>query len=351
MGDTKVETKKSGKKAYIILSSVVALGLVSYAATTAIYGNQETTDDAQIDADTVPVASRIPGQVAHIDAHDNQVVKKGELIAELDPTDYEIRVMQAEADLEAAVAQAEVASKDNPKSKSKSKSKSNSNNVAQVEVAKANNDRATAELQKAQNDFIRAKELKQQNAISAVEFETFQNNVDKARATFEQSSAQIKIAHEQHGVAQAKVKAAEANLAQAQTQLKYTKIYAPRDGMLSRIAVQEGQQIQPGQVFAQVVSQEHYVIANFKENQVGRMKIGQKAHFKIDSFPGIDFEGEIESISPATGARFSLIPPDNASGNFVKVVQRVPVKIKWSGDHQGSAPRAGLSVEATVLLK
>lgn len=155
----------------------------------------------------------------------------------------------------------------------------------------------------------------------------------------------------QYNVDIAKVKLAEAQLNAANNQVTYTKIYAPTTGRLSRMAVSEGQMIAPGQMLGQLVEDDTYVVANFKETQVGRMQPGNPVEIEIDSYPGVTFKGRIESIAAATGARFSILPPDNASGNFVKVVQRVPVRITFVELEPNHPPlRAGLSAEVTVYM-
>jgi membrane fusion protein (multidrug efflux system) len=332
--------RKNGAKAYFILGVIAALAVAGYFVFGAITGNQANTDDAQIDADVVPVGAKVGGTVLHLAVHDNQTVKKGDLLVEIDPTDFQVKVDEKKADLEAAEALAEAQGKGGT-----------AQNAAAVAAARAALARADAERQKADSDLTRDKRLKAEKAISAVELETAQNAAEKARAAAEQAAAQLKIAEEQHGVAAAKVKSAAAALAEAESQLAYTKIVAPRDGTLSRVAVQEGQILQPSQLIAQLVGSETYVVANFKETQVGRMRPGQRADIEIDAYPGRKFEGKVESLAAATGARFSLLPPDNASGNFVKVVQRVPVKIQWENVPADVTMKAGLSADVTVRFK
>lgn len=337
-------TKKSkkGKKAYLILAAVTALAVLSYFSYLWLTSNEVNTDNAQLEAEVLPLASKVGGTLLRLHAQDNQNVKKGEVIAEIDPRDYEARVAQLQAELDAAKAQAE----------SGTERQSSRNNTAQVASAKAGLAKAASELRKAEADLNRARKLKSEKAITDVEFEDNQNAFDKAKAAHEQANAQLKLAEDQHGFAEAKVKSAEAILQQAQLQLEYTKILAPRDGILSKLAVQEGQLIQPGQLITQLVDSEIFVIANFKETQVGRMRSAQVAKITIDAYPGYKFSGKIESLSAATGARFSLLPPDNASGNFVKVVQRVPVKIKLDALASNDVVlKAGLSADVTVMLK
>jgi membrane fusion protein (multidrug efflux system) len=340
-----IDVRKRSKRAYLILGSVVVLGLASYLGYDLVMGDRATTDNAQLESDVVPIGTRVGGMVRTLHVVDNQSVKKGDLLAELDPTDYEVRVAQAEADLEAAVAgadsQAQAGGKDGA-----------GPSFAQVSAAKAALVRAKAEERKAVADLARARQLRGANAIAAVELETALNTVERMRAAADQAEAQLELAEEQHGVADAKVKAARAALTQAETMLGYTRIVAPRDGTLSKLAVQEGQIVQPGQTLVQLVGDDAFVVANFKETQIGRMQPGQRAEITVDAYPGRRFEGRVESLSAATGARFSLLPPDNASGNFVKVVQRVAVKIALDAPSpRGVDLRAGLSAGVTVRLE
>jgi membrane fusion protein (multidrug efflux system) len=159
---------------------------------------------------------------------------------------------------------------------------------------------------------------------------------------------QLAVARAGAALAHARVQGATAALALARLQQSYTHVVAPSDGVVSRLSVHEGQLIQAGQAIAELVPSATYLVANFKETQVGRMHDRDRAEIRIDAFPGRVFEGEVESLSGGTGARFSLLPPDNASGNFVKVVQRVPVRIRWRNPPSDVALRAGMSCDVTV---
>ncbi|HEY6912389.1 MAG TPA: HlyD family efflux transporter periplasmic adaptor subunit, partial [Myxococcales bacterium] len=152
-------------------------------------------------------------------------------------------------------------------------------------------------------------------------------------------------------LAHARQKSAEAALALARLQLSYTRLYAQEDGQVTRLTAREGQMVQPGQPLAELVPDRTYVVANFKETQIGEMKPGQRVEIGIDAFPGRQLEGKVESLAGGTGSRFSLLPPDNASGNFVKVVQRVPVRIAWVNVPGGVTLRPGLSADVTVRVQ
>jgi membrane fusion protein (multidrug efflux system) len=177
--------------------------------------------------------------------------------------------------------------------------------------------------------------------------------VGEARGRLDQSTpivAQIAAAQANAQLAHGRIKVAEASLELAKLQLSYTKVVASEDGLVTKMSVQAGQMIQVGQPLAELVPDRTYVVANFKETQVGRLRPGQTARVRIDAFAGVDIEGRLESIAGGTGARFSLLPPDNASGNFVKVVQRVPVRIAWT--KRPDLPlQAGLSADVTVYVR
>jgi membrane fusion protein (multidrug efflux system) len=173
---------------------------------------------------------------------------------------------------------------------------------------------------------------------------------DMADATEAQAKAALAAARAQGESADGQVRIAQASLALARSQLAYTTVTAPADGVISDLSVNEGEIISPGQPIAELVPTEIHVVANFKETQIGRMRPGDRAEIKVDAYPGRTFEGEVESLSGGTGARFSLLPPDNASGNFVKVVQRVPVRIRWLSPLDGLTLQAGLSADVKVFV-
>jgi len=374
---------------YLVAAALlVVLGIVGYVLLTA---GEENTDDAQVSADLVPIGTRVAGQVVRIAVKENQVVKKGDLVAQLDDADYAARVKQAEAELATAQAQAQSADAQVQVVDASSKGGLTSARAAfsgssvgvgsaeaQVQSARASLERAQAELKKTEIDLQRARELKAANAIPQERLDNATMAHDAASAGLAQAKAQVAVAEEsrrmaearvseargrlsqsspieaqnaaaraQAELAHARVKSAEAQLDLARLQLGYTRIVAPADGFASKLTAHEGQLVQAGQPLIELVPTATYLIANFKETQIGRMKPGQKAHIKIDAYPGRRFDGVVESLSGGTGASFSLLPADNASGNFVKVVQRVPVRISWQPP--ADAPmRAGLSSDVTV---
>ena len=384
--------RKSKLRPYVILAIVVALGVGAYFAFTWWTRGKESTDDAQVDADVVPVSARVAGVLLHVRVVDNQAVKKGELLAEIDPAELSAKVKQTEAELAAARAQSAaaeaqvaivVASSKGGLSAARAQLSGSATSVAgadaQIASAKASVARAEAEAARADNDLARAEALIKDQAIPQAQVDTARSNAAAARAAVAQAraqlqmandmrqtattrvseaqgrveqsapvDAQLKVAQANADLARARVTAIEASLEQSKLQLSYARIEAPSDGVLSRIAVRDGQNVQPGQQIVQIVPHATYVVANFKETQVGAMRPGMRAVIEIDAFPGRKLEGEVVSTAPGTGARFSLLPPDNASGNFVKVVQRVPVRVAWKALPVDVVVAAGMSADVTV---
>jgi membrane fusion protein (multidrug efflux system) len=377
------------------------LGIVALVVVAAVGGyklmtaGHEDTDDAQIAADMVPVATRVAGAVARVHIKENQLVKRGDLLIEIDPSDYDARVQQAEAELATAKAQAagaeaqveivDATSKGGLVSARAALSGTTAgvqSAAAQLAASRAALARADADLKKAETDLDRARTLRQANAVPQQQLDNAQIAADAARAARAQAVAQVSLAEEgrrsaesrvgeaQGRVSQsapvapqiaaaranadlsnARVRSAEAALALAKLQLGYTKISAPADGYASKLTVHEGQLVTTGQPLIELVPTVTYVIANFKETQVGSMHVGQPAEIKVDALPGHTFEGKIESLAGGTGASFSLLPADNATGNFVKVVQRVPVRVAWVNPPGDVALRAGLSADVTVDVR
>jgi membrane fusion protein (multidrug efflux system) len=384
--------KANGKRPFLVLGGVVAVALLAYGGYTVLTAGRESTDDAQVAADTVPVAARVAGQVLHVSIVENQKVKKGDLIATIDDTDYKAKVKQAEAELASAQAQkaqadaqVSIVTATSTGTLSSAKAAYSGSNVgvasagAQVAAAQAAIVRAEADVRKADADLARAKELRAANAAPQAQLDNAQASYDFAQASLEQAraqlvaaqenkraafarvseaagrvaqsapiDAQIAGAHAAADLAAARVTSAEAALDLSKLQLSYTKIVAPADGIASKLAMHDGQLAAPGQQVVAIVPTTTYVIANFKETQVGRMRPGQEAKISVDAYPHREFAGKVESISGGTGASFSLLPADNASGNFVKVVQRVPVRIAWVNPPSDVMLWAGLSVDAVV---
>jgi membrane fusion protein (multidrug efflux system) len=387
--------KKSRTRPYLILGAVVGIAIVGYTTFTLATRGKENTDDAQVDADVVMVSTRVAGTVLHVHVTDNQKVTKGQLLVEIDPADLQAKEKEAEAQLAQAKAQADAAdaqvsivgaSAKGGLSAARAQLSGSASSVqtadAQIQSAKAALARAQAQATQADTDLARDQALFRDGAIPKAQIDSAQSTADATHAAVAQAQAELASAQEMKTtavthiaesaarveqsapvdaqlasaranaeLAHARVDAAEAALAQAKLQLSYTRIEAAADGVLSRLAVREGQLVQMGQQVVSVVPEATYLVANFKETQVGAMRAGQRAEITVDAYPGRTFEGRVQSTSPGTGARFSLLPPDNASGNFVKVVQRVPVKITWADVPGDVKLAAGMSADVTVVTR
>jgi membrane fusion protein, multidrug efflux system len=370
----------------------------------------ESTDDAEIDGQIHAISSRVTGHVLEVKVEDEQQVKTGDVLVVLDPKDYEVAVAKARADLADAVAAYSSSSSDIPITSTNTRSTLTTANSSRLDAsagvsgaerqlgaararqasAQANIRVAQANLTKAEQDVERYKQLvakdeisKQQydqavaardaakatlDAQSAVANEATQNisvaekNVEQAQTRVEQANAQIQAAltgPQQVKVTQAKAQSAAAKvdeqralLDQAELNLKYTTIVAPVDGVVGKKSVAEGQNIAAGQELMAVVPLEGlWVTANFKETQLEKMRVGQTVKIKVDAYDR-EYTGKILRIAGASGARFSLLPPENATGNYVKVVQRIPVRIALDpGQDNDHLLRQGMSVTPTVQLQ
>ncbi|GAB3860978.1 HlyD family secretion protein [Hymenobacter terrigena] len=307
----------------------------------------ESTDDAQVEGDVYPVLPRVGGPVLEVKVDDNMPVKKGDVLVTLDPADYQQRVNAAEAALAAAQAQVTAARAGVATAS------------ANVRTAQTGIGVSQANQERLQKDLKRSEQLRKQDIIPQSEYDAVQANLkataaQRATATDQVSVArqQVAAAQQQIAVAQAVVKQRQADLDNAKLQLSYTTITAPQDGIISKKNVQPGQVVGPGQqLFGIVGSARTWVVANFKETQLEDMKVGQPVKLEVDAYPKEEFQGHIESLSAATGARFALLPPDNASGNFVKVTQRIPVRIALDKVDPQHPLRAGMSVNAVVQVK
>ena len=390
-------------RAVIAVGLLVVIGLASWYLLTR---HKESTDDAQIDAHVQPIASRVGGVIARVAVSDNQQVEAGTILAEIDPRDFQIAVDRARAELADAEASAIAAQSGIPiTSTAVTSNVSNAEgSVAQahgaadaaekeVEAAKARLVTAQARLReteanaaKAANDVERLRGLLAKDEISQQQFEATSAQAaaqraaaDSARSQIAEAEAGIRVAEsrllqarggeqqaqanlrsaqsgpEQVAVtkaraasAEARVLQAKASLAQAELNLQHTTIKAPSRGIVSKKSVNPGQVIQPGQpLFALVQTDDVWITANFKETQLTEIRPGQRVKVTVDAYGGKSYDGHVDSISPATGARFSLLPPENATGNFVKVVQRVPVKIVRGLTGAPSSPSARTGARAT----
>jgi len=385
---------RRARRPFVILGVVAVLVLGGITVYRMMTAGRENTDDAQVTSDMVPVGTRVAGAVAHVAVTENQLVKKDQLLVEIDRADYAARVQQAEAELATAKAQATGAEAQVQIVEATSKGGFASAQAAlqgstlgvggaeaQLAAARAALARAQSDAHKAEIDLTRTQELKKANATTQERLDAAQAAADSAHAAVAQQQAQLTFAEEQKRTAQsrvgeargrvsqnapvapliaaaragadlanARVQSAEAALTLAKLQLSYTRVLAPADGVASKLMVHDGQLVTLGQPVVELVPTGTYVLANFKETQIGSMRPGQHAEIEIDAFPGRKFEGKVESLAGGTGAAFSLLPADNATGNFVKVVQRVPVRIAWVNPPADVSMRAGLSADVTVTV-
>jgi len=331
----------------IILGIVLLIGAFFGIREYLYLKNHEDTDDAQIDCDISPVVARVGGYVDSILFEENQHVEQGQVLVKLDSRDYEIRLEQALAAQRGASATVGV---------SQSQITSTS---ASSSTARANVEAARVRFWKANKDYTRYANLIKEGAITQQQFDQAKAERDAAKATLDAAEDQYKAASAQVGTTRSQLQVSSTGVDQKQAdvdfarlQLSYTTIKAPVSGIVSRKNIQKGQLIQAGQSLFSIVNDNSiYVTANFKETQLGNLHTGEKVDVVVDAFPDHKVEGEIYNFSPATGAKFSLLPPDNATGNFVKVVQRVPVKIKIKADKELMTKlRPGMSVKASVRL-
>jgi membrane fusion protein, multidrug efflux system len=352
--------QKLSSPRWLAVSAVVLAGLLFFGLNFLIGAyTTESTDDAFIAAHVVSVAPQVPGRVSAVYVLDNQMVRSNDLLVEIDPTNYLTTLAQknaaqrsSEATFKASVAGYQMAEVNVAAAQATAKS-SQADAVA-----------AAATATNARDNFTRAKSLLGQNVISPQEYDQFKDAAATAEANL--VSARQKAASDQSkvGVAQAELRAAKAeadavfaqlnqsktSVSEAQLDLSYTKILAPCDGRITRKEVEPGDYLQTGQMIMSLVPTQVWVVANFKETQLKDMKPGQRAMVAIDALGGQAFRAHLDSVQAGSGAAFSLLPPENATGNYVKVVQRVPVKILF--DEPLPADKTigpGLSVEPTVL--
>lgn len=305
----------------------------------------EETDNAYIKADTVAIRPEISGRIELVAVQENQRVKKDQLLIQIDAGDYQAKVMQAKA--QQAVSQAALADADAQYLLQDKK----------LDEASANTDAAQAELHRSQLELKRFKVLESQAYDSKQQLQNAEAAQDVAKAKVAQASAAKAAATQMLKVLEAKIKSAEALISVAQAEVNYAKnqlaktsIVAPSDGIIGNLGARTGSAAQPAMTLLYLVPLPNiYVIANYKETQIAHMTIGQAVSLTIDAQPDIQFTGVIESLAPSTGTEFSLLPADNATGNFNKIVQRVPVRIRVTGPSEAlSLLRPGLSVVPAV---
>jgi membrane fusion protein (multidrug efflux system) len=387
--------RKPRRKAPLVAGGLVTIGLGIAAVLYITSRGKENTDDAQVEGHVSPVAARVTGQVSRVLVKDNQRVKKGDILVELDDADYAVRAASARADL--AAAQATYASAVATLELTKKQLDANlaiarggvsqasavsGSTQAVIDQANADVSASTSRLALAKTELARTQRLVDQGAIPRNELDArldavaqTESQLASARARVVTAMAsrsnssgtteaargrlliaqavpeQIAVAEAQVELARAKVDQAQASLRQADLNLGYTKIRAEIDGTVSKRTVEPGQIASPDRaLLALVDTSEEWVVANFKETQLGKIRPGQHVKIKIDGFDDQTLHGTVDSIQAGTGSRFSLLPPDNASGNFTKVTQRVPVKILLP-DHAQEELRPGMSADVTVYTE
>ncbi|HKD06700.1 MAG TPA: HlyD family secretion protein [Bryobacteraceae bacterium] len=388
--------RRMGPLGWVILLIVLAAALFGGTLLWGYLQSYEDTDDAQIDGDIYAVTSRINGMIRAVYVEDNQQVKAGQLLVELDPRDYEVAVQQAKAAVSESQSQVETVRPNVPITSVSTETTISTEEAdiaggeAQVAAAQRDYDSAVAQVRqaeadnvKAQADLARYKILIAKDEISQQQYDQVEavakaaaalvdarhsnaeanaRAIDAQRAKLRQSETRAAEARRnrphQIEVQNATVKARQATTARQQTvvdqallNLSYTKVLAPVDGIIGKKSAQAGQQVSAGQqLMADVPLNNLWVTANFKETQLKKMHPGQRVTIHVDAY-NRDFEGYVESVAGASGARFSLLPPENATGNYVKVVQRLPVRIRFKeGEDKNHQLRPGMSVEPKVWL-
>ena len=359
-----VATPKKRSKVFLIVLILLVIGGGWFGYSKYLHAQKhEETDDAQIEANISPVIPRVAGYVKELRVKDNQVVKKGDTLMILDDRDLNLRVMQAEAAL--ATAQSNLGAAEATTNASKANIASSRSSIstvdAQIEAAKVSVWRTTQDYER-YNNLIKDHSVTQQQYEQALaakqtaerQLDILQQQKNQASQQTNAVASQSNATSSQIGVAGSVIKQREVEVAEAKLNLSYAVVVAQEGGMVSKVNVQAGQFVQAGQpLFSIVISQDTWVIANFKETQFEKMRIGQKVTIHADAFPSHSFEATLSSFSPATGSQFALLPPDNASGNFVKVVQRLPVKIEFTdaADSLVKELRPGMNVSVDVHIK
>ncbi len=364
MEEEKQQKSNSKKKvaALLIFAVVAVIGIIAVFVYVQYMKTRISTDDAYIDGRIHVVAARVPGMITRIHVSDNQSVKKGDLILEMDAADFNARMKEAESGL--SVEKSRLIEAETIVEAAKMQLTELGH---RADTAKAQLDLQNANLRQAELDISRAESLFKKDAISKERYEKTKTGYDVALAQVKAANDQVKQAESAINIQKALIKQAvsalgsqgssikksEAILKASELSESYTKIYAPSDGYITKKAVQPGNQVQPGQPLMAVVPLDDlWIIANYKETQLAKVKPGQKVKIRVDTYPGRMFEGRVESIMAGTGSAFSLFPPENATGNFVKVVQRLPVKIVLDNNSDAEhILRVGMSAEPTILVE
>ena len=382
-------TKKNIRPLPVILGAVVLLGLVYGFTKIRFMLTHEDTENSYLEADIVPIAPKVQGFIETVRVQENQFVHAGDTLFVLDNRDYVLRLEQAEAALQNAASNVGVVEA-NANAAGAGVGTANANfqtstaaveaTSANIQSAQANVDAARARAWKAGQDFSRYTTLLAQRAATQQQYDQAKTEKESADAALQAAEGQLEATRRQVEVSRRQNNAGQQQVAAVQSQalaarksvdfartnveqrrldvenarlnLSYTVITAPVSGFVAKKTGQIGQLVNVGTPLCSIVSDQNmWITANFKETQVAKMHAGQPVEVKVDAYPGKTFAGKIESIAPATGAKFSLLPPDNASGNFVKVVQRIPVRVVLTETADPERPlRAGMSVEVIAPI-
>jgi membrane fusion protein (multidrug efflux system) len=360
----KLDRKRKKLAAFILFPLIIIIGGVAIYRYIQYNETHISTNDAFVDGRVHVIAPKVPGTVKVIHIQDNQLVKKTDLILEIDSRDYEVMVKQAQADLDAQrTILSEIRdSVDTVKKQREGIAAASEAGEANLELQKANLELAKADLQ-------RSEYLLKKEAISKQQYDNAKNRYEVASAQVKAGAAQVRQLEASLEAQKALIKQTETRVSSQKAQIRqkeaalqgaelnrgYTKIYAPADGYITKRTVEIGNQVQAGQPLMAVVpldQEDIWITANYKETQLKKLKPGQRVEIKVDTYPGHVFYGKVDSVMAGTGAVFSLFPPENATGNFVKVVQRVPVKVALDkGSDPGHFLRIGMSVVATILIE
>ncbi|MBS1596608.1 MAG: HlyD family secretion protein [Bacteroidetes bacterium] len=342
------EKKKKSMLRPIILGIVLIAGVIFGYKKITFMLSHETTDNAQVETQITPVLPRVSGYVKRIAVNDYDSVKTGQLLVELDDDELQSQLRQMEADYQAA--EADIAN-----------AKAALNNaVVSLKGNKGSIDLNEVKVKQAQEDYNRNQNLFNDQAITRKQLNDSRYALEQTNQQFSNSQIDLSTAQTRIAILQTTIKKSTALLAskkaaieQQQLKISYTKIYAPQPGKLGKRNVTEGQFVQAGAPLFSIVNDSSYwIVANFKETQIKKFHEGMPVDIELDAYPNVKIGGNIQSLSEATGAKFSLLPPDNASGNFVKVTQRVPIKIGFDNlNEYRNILRAGLSADITVSIK
>jgi membrane fusion protein (multidrug efflux system) len=331
----------------------IALVLAGTGVYLYLHAGEESTDDAAIDGRVVTLSAKVSGYVKTLNIDDNQIVKAGDVLLEIDPTDYINHRDHAKAALDAATAAAS-ASQNTFETTNISAPSNLESAQAQVAAAQANWENADADLKRMQrlgNEARSQEQLDQAVATEKAMLSSLEDAKARLRAA-ETAPKTIAAAQANADELAAQVKQAQADYDQAEKDLSDTKIVAPMDGRITKRGVERGDYIQPGQALGSLVGTDLWVTANFKETQLTHMQPGQSVDIHVDAFPSLKLTGKVDSLQSGTGSRFTAFPPENATGNFVKIVQRVPVKIVFTSKPDDDVVLGpGMSVEPTVHTK